>query len=298
MGAFPISKHLLMRLLLPLFLLLFLQVSYAQYFDKEKTLTDNVRKAGTDREKITALGNLAEFYYIYRAEKKADSLLQKQFLLAELSHDQNLVLNTLFGEAVANMGNWTSMKNFETALAFIEKGLAYAHELGNKEYEALAYIRKAGLFRKRGMYDKALQNAMLAFPLLEGATSDSLKTLLYLENGDIFLDKGDAVLAFKNYNQAYDQAYSAKNRSLQSKTYHHYANLYRVLGNTEAARKTLLKSLELNSSNGDKKGLLLDFIDLARLTDEKDYIDKAVFLADSLQSDRYRLYSKQLIGLE
>src|SRR5688572_22430968 len=119
-----------MRLLLPLFLLLFLQFTHAQYFDKEKMLTDKVNKAGNDREKIAALGNLADFYYIYRAEKKADSILQKQFLLAELSHDQNLVLNTLFGEAVANMGNWTSMKNFENALAFIEKGLSYAHELG------------------------------------------------------------------------------------------------------------------------------------------------------------------------
>src|SRR5215204_3392123 len=147
-----------------LFILLILtsHVAYSQYFSKEKELVQKVRMAGNDVDRIAALGDLAQFYYIFRAANKGDSVLQKQLLLAEISNNKELILQTLFGDAINNIPTWSSKEAFDKALAFMDKGLAYSGETGNKEYEAIAYTRKAQLLRKRGDYDNAVQQTLLA----------------------------------------------------------------------------------------------------------------------------------------
>lgn len=254
-----------------------------------------IELAPTDSAKIISLGNLAEFYYIYGADSKGDSILQKQLLSAELSNNKNLIFHTLFGNAITNLGRWTSQETFEKSLSFLDKGVSYAKEQNNTKYEGLAYIRKAAILRKQLQFDKAIQSATLAFSVFDRIDADSLKAILYLELGDIFHAKGETVLAYKNYNNAYDIAYNIKNITLQSMALHRYANLYKTLGNTDVAKDNLIKSLDLNITNGNSIGLLTDYIDIARLTDEKDYIIKALQLADTLKSERYKLTSKKLM---
>jgi tetratricopeptide (TPR) repeat protein len=165
----------------------------------------------------------------------------------------------------------------------------------DKELEAFAFIRKTSLLRKKGAYDEALENASLVYPLLEDAEKDSLKVALYLEMGNIFLAKGDAVSAYRNYNNAFDIAYAIKSIPLQSQAFHSFASLYRNLGDSALVVKNLLASLELNRMVNHRKGLLLDYVGLARITSEKEYIDKSAALADELNEERYRLYSKQMM---
>jgi tetratricopeptide (TPR) repeat protein len=137
-------------------------IVYSQYFSREKELIQKVSFAGNDVAQIKALGELAQFYYIFRADNKGDSVLQKQLLLAEISNNKELILQTLFGDAINNIPTWSSKEAFDKALAFTDKGLTYSGETGNKEYEAIAYTRKAQLLRKRGDYDNALQQTLLA----------------------------------------------------------------------------------------------------------------------------------------
>ncbi len=171
------------------------------------------------------MGTISGIYYLYRAEKKGDSVLQKKLLTAELSNNKELIMETLFGNAFNTIPNWSSSETFDKALTFIDKGLNYAKSIGRTDYEASAYTRKATLLRKRGDHGNAIQQEMLALTSIANTENDSLKTIIFLETGDIFLAKIDAVSAYKNYNNAFDLAYQNKDIALQSEAYHRFARL-------------------------------------------------------------------------
>src|SRR3954470_8022682 len=143
-----------------LFILLF-QISFGQYKQREQKLISAVNNAVNDSIRITSLSNLAEFYYIYGADNKGDSVLQKQLLAAELSNNKNLIFNTLFGNAITSLGRWTSQQTFERTLSFLDKGVSFAREQDEPYFESLAYIRKAAIQRKQLQFDKAIQTMTL-----------------------------------------------------------------------------------------------------------------------------------------
>lgn len=271
--------------------------SLSQYFEKEQKLVEKIKASTNERQRVLALGDLASFYYIYRAEAKGDSVLQLQTTVAEQSDDKNLMLAALFGDALAHISSWSSSATFDRAVVFLNKGLQYARETGQEKYEVLAYIRLAAVYRKRGQYDKGLDQAALALSFSNHSINDSLRCVALLETGDLFLEKGDALAAYKNYNSAYDLAYSIKNIPLQSETYHHISVLYdgQHLANPELSRSVLQKSLELNKKHKNEQGLLQDYRDLARITDEKLYLDRYRQLAAKLQSEPDILYGKILM---
>ncbi|HUQ97000.1 MAG TPA: hypothetical protein VM010_04995, partial [Chitinophagaceae bacterium] len=55
---------------------------------KVQQLQHRFDTAATDAGRIAALGALAGHYYAYRLEKQADSILQLQLSLAQLSHNK------------------------------------------------------------------------------------------------------------------------------------------------------------------------------------------------------------------
>lgn len=271
--------------------------SPSQYFDKEQKLIQKVKAAQNETHQVQALGELANFYYIFRAEAKGDSILQLQTTLAEQSENKDLMQTALFGDALAHISNWSSSHTFDRAIAFLNKGLQYARNTGKEDFEVLAHIRLATIYRKRGQYDKGLEQAALALSSNSRTITDSMRCVALLETGDLFLEKGDALAAYKNYNNAYDLAYRIKNIPLQSETFHHISVLYdeQHLANMELSRSVLQKSLELNKKNHNEAGLLQDYRDLARITDERAYLDKYRQLADRLQSEPDIIFGKILM---
>ena len=260
----------------------------------EKELIQQLTKAKTDEEKVVVLGKLAELYSIYKNNRKADSILDKQILLAELAHQDELMLKTISGKAIDNIGGWSNKETFDHAIQFLQKALNYAKSQDNTYLEAVCHLKLATLFRKRGLFDQAMAQTSLAFPLTD-KKQDSLKAALYIELGEAFLSKGEAVSAYKNFNTAYDISYSIKNIPLQSATWHCFSNLYRALGDTILATNSLSESLRLNTKHANAEGLLVDNIDLFRLTDEIDFLNKALYLADTVGSISHQLYGKRLM---
>src|SRR5688572_15903329 len=114
-------------------LLAFFQV--AGQVPGEKELLNRIATARTDEVRITALGELAELYSIYRDNKKADSVLGKQLLLAEVSQNQDLILKTVSGSTINNIANWSSKETFDRSMAFLQKTLNYAKEENNAKLE-------------------------------------------------------------------------------------------------------------------------------------------------------------------
>lgn len=259
------------------------------YFDQKITTATN------DSEKVFALGELAEYYSIFKLESLADSVLRKALFIAEVSSDKELILSILFNNKVTNLNIWSSKETFERSINFVNKGLQFAQEQNRPEFIALAYIRLAGIYRKRNLYNEAFQQATQAFTALASKEADSLKCVLFCELGDIYIANGEAVPAYKNYNNAFDLAYKQKYTQLQSEIYHRYSELYRFFGDDETGKKYILQSLELNTKNHYQEGLFKDYIGLAKITNERAYIDKAIVLSNELNSDRYKLSARRLL---
>jgi hypothetical protein len=280
--------------LITVFFCFFFFRAAAQDQQRLRYFEQKIAGSKNDAEKINTLGELAEYYSVFKLESKADSILQKALFIAEVSSDKDLVLKILFNNNVTNLYSWSSKETFEHSINFIQKGLQYAQELNRPDYIGLAYIRLAGIYRKRSLYNEAIQQATQAFTALANTHADSLNCILYIELGDIYIAKAEAVPAYKNYNNAYDIAYRQKNVQLESEIYHRFFELYRSFGDHEMGKKYLLQSLQLNTKYHNKDGLFKDYIDLTRVTDEKDYLDKATELAAELHSDRYILSAKRL----
>lgn len=281
--------------LLTIFLCFIFFGGTAQDAARLKLFDEKINSAGNDADKIDALVELADYYSVFKLEAKSDSILQKAIIIAEVSSDKELVLKILFNNSVTNLNTWSSKETFERSINFIQRGLQFAQDLKKEDYIALAYIRLAGIYRKRNLFNEAFQQATQAFTALANTHADSLRCILYNELGDIYIGKADAVQAYKNYNNAFDLAYQLKNYKLQSDIYHRFSELYRSVGDNEMSKKYLLQSLELNTEHPNTEGQFKDYIDLTRITSERDYIDKAIALANKLNQDRNKLAAKRLL---
>lgn len=268
---------------------------FAQFSRKVDSLSNICNNAEDDKIKVAACGRLAELYYVYQLDDAGDSMLQRQVKIAELSGDKQLLLDAYFGNAITNITAWRSKSTFDKALAFLSMGLDYSRSLGNDEYLALAHARIAWLYRKWGQTDKAFISANSAFTSALNIENDSIKIITAIELGDAYQAKNDVLPAFKIYTKAYEDAVIINNLSLQSEVNHRFAELYLGLKNPKTRLEYLLKNEKQNKENHYTEGLIKDYIDLARATDEKSYALKAIHLADSLHMDKYLLQAKKII---
>jgi len=275
--------------------LFFTSAIRSQVNHKIDSLIILLQKANGDSAKVMISGKLAEYYFIYQLDKAGDSMLQKQLNIAEFSQNKYLILQALFGNAITNISNWRSKETFDRAILFLNKGLDYAKSTGDEDYIALAYTRIAALYRKRGQLENSFTNANIAFTSSLNIRSDSIKILAAIELGDTYLAKGESLLAFKTYINAYDKSAAIDNIHLQSEVLHRYSSLYQTLGNRDQAKENLYQSLELNRENKNYEGLINDYIDLARLTDERFFIEKAIQLSDSLNLEKYLIQVKRIM---
>lgn len=268
---------------------------FAQFSKQLDSLCVLCNRTTSDSQKVIALGKLADYYYIFKLERQADSILNQQLLIAELSNNSNLILQALFGDAILNISSTATSESFDKTIKFIQKGIDYAKSTNQYNYIALGYTRMSDILRRRGEYDKALSNSVLALSSLQNVTSDSVKALTYISLGDTYQARGEEVSACTNYNNAYDIAVKIKSVPLQSKIHHCISEMYKSLDDDDLAKDELNKSLTLNKLSGYSEGMMMDYFDLARLTEEPYFISKAIDIADSLRLYKYLINAKRLM---
>ena len=279
-------------------IIILLKCIYAYPQDPQQILKFQTRfnNAKSDDDRITTLADLAEYYAVFNLNEKADSVLQKALSITELSEDKKILQKILFNTSVTSFNLWSSQQTFEKSISIIEKGLKYAEEINNPLLEAEAYVKLAGIYRRRNLFVEAIEHTSKAFSALANAKDkDSVNVELYCELGDIYLAKTDAVAACKNYNIAFEIAYRNKLNTCQSKMYHRFSDLYNSFNNKETAKEYLMQSLQLNLKKNDTEGVFLDYIDLARITDKREYIEKAISIAEQLKSLKYTVTAKRLM---
>ena len=269
--------------------------SYCQIQKKIDSLSIICKRQSTDSGKIIALDKLAESYYIYKLNNKADSILQEELQIADVSDNPNLKFTALFGNAILNIGVFTSSESFEKLLAFLKDGIEYANSQNNYDFMCLGYSRLSYIFRQRGINDSALLYARMGAESSPNLTNDSLKAVMYIELGNAYAANGEMVLACRNYNTAFDVALNVKSIFLQSEIHRNIADIYSNLNQKDEAREEVLKSYEINKENNYRKGLLIDNYYLARITDNIIYIKRAIAEANALNDMFYIMNSKRLM---
>lgn len=294
-----LGGFLAMQKILTILILLLIISFQKECFPQFKTHLDSLcimcDRSTTDSQKVSSLGKLADYYYIYNLESQGDSVLSQQLLVAELSNNNNLILQALFGDAILNIGASAKSESFNKTVKFVQKGIDFAKSTNNYDYIALGYTRMSFILRKRGEFDKALYNSVLALSSLQNVSSDSIKSVTYMELGNTYLDRGEAISACTNFNNAFDIAVKIKSVQLQSKIHHCISEMYKKLNDKDQAKYELNQSLNLNRSFDNKEGILMDYYDLARLTDEKFFIEESIELADSLHDYKNILNAKRLM---
>jgi tetratricopeptide (TPR) repeat protein len=268
---------------------------FAQFSKQIDSLCTMCNRNTSDSEKVITLGLLANYYNLFYLNDKADSTLEKQLLVAELSNNGNLILATLFGNAILNLSSTATSEEYDKTMSFIQKGIDYAQANREYNYLALGYNRLSDLQSRRGQTDDALNSSMSAFSVLENVTSDSVKVETYIAVGNAYHAKGEEVQACNNYNSAFDIATRINSVTLLSRIHHCFAEMYNNLGSNDLAKVELKESLLLNKKNNNPGGMIMDYIDLSRFTDEKFYISEALRIADSLKLYQYLIHAKRLI---
>ena len=290
-----------MRRSLIILLLLFIiseNFCVAQFKTQLNRLLVKCNNAVSDSDKVVALGKLAELYYTYQLNRQADSVLREQLQVAELTDNNNLILQALFNDGISNITLSATAETFDKTISFVQKGIDYAKNKNQYNYIALGHVRMATLLRKRGQTDKALYEATQALQLMPNVNSDSIKAIIYMELGNAYVSRGEAVSAVRNFNNAFDLALKIKSIPLQSDIYHCFAEMYFVfLQNKELAKDFLKKSLKLNKENHYWQGVIKDYYDLSRVTDEISYLKMSISLSDSLKFYKYMLQAKDLMFL-
>ena len=282
------------------FVLLFIShiipaVLFAQNNKTLDSLCRSCKMASTDTEKVATLNNLANYYYENKFAKQGDSVLELQLHIAELSNNKNLVLKTYFDNSIANIAFWSTAGDFNKALDFIQRGIDYAKKVNDYTYIVIGYTRLAGVLRKRGMMEQAVTNATTALMNIQAGVPDSLRAIAYMELGDCYQAKGEAILASRNYNNAFDIAIKSENYQLETSVYRRLSELYKYLGDDVEAKDQLIASLTLNRKKKNAEGMIKDYFDLARLESDVFYITEALRLADSLHLNNQIFRAKQLM---
>ena len=250
----------------------------------------------SDSEKVVTLGRIADLYFSYYLSRQGDSVVHEQLLVAEQSLNNNLILAALFDSPITHLHSNAPIESFDKAVLFIQKGIDFAKSQNQYDYIALGYTRMAFILLKLGQNDKAFSYATQGLQLLP-RVSDSIKILVYINLGNVYQARGEAVSAATNYNNAFDIAIKLNSVPLQSEIYLCFSNMYSnstVLENKNVAVEFLNKSLRLDKEYNYLKGQLRDYYILGNITYEKPYIEKAIALSDSLHMYDYNLGAKRL----
>lgn len=266
----------------------------------ELKFRNDFQNARSDSDKVVALSILAEHYYAQKEDKKGDSIVNMQILVAEESRNPNLILFSLFKNARFQYVTAFAKNETDKSAEFINRALQYAKFNGLDDYTALAYSKLGDLYSNQGKQDIALKNATIGFTTALHTTNDSVKAISAFDLGNVYLQQANILMAFKTYTNGYDYANNLHNAELKSLAYHHFSKLFKTLKKDETAKDYIFKSLALNREEENPEGLMRDYLAFGQLYDYKNaviYLQRAEKLADSINSLRCKLKVQELIFL-
>lgn len=155
-----------------------------------------------------------------------------------------------------NLGTLVELHgDYEQALAYFERSLRIAEELGNASGMALSLHEIGIIYQHRGEYQKALEYYHRSLTIKEelGKQSEMASTLLQI--GNIQRELGDHEQALAYFQRTLQIAEESANRSVLAKVLHHIGMIHQQQNNDEEALAYYQNSLKLMEELGDRAGL-------------------------------------------
>ncbi len=210
--------------------------------DKTEMLT-KLKSAKTDIEKIASYNELAAFYIDWEADAAvADSLLSEGIALAEMSYNNNLLLQA-YANYLIVIDDYNYAKKSE---AIIEKLNALGGQFSKPEDNwKCKYALAKGyqlIFKMESARDYAYQALTLAIQSKDQATI--VETHLTL--GDIQQKMNNNVEAIRNYLDALTIAEAEQNVILRMDCYHRLSNFYNLIKAYDKSIQYKLKEIHLS----------------------------------------------------
>lgn len=258
-------------------------------------------KSGKETEKdsiqILAIGKLAEKYFANKEYERADSLIEKQLMLAEESLNKNLVLLVYFGN-IAYQSVTTTKDRPKNTLSYIKRALEFARSNELPDYVALATANMAAINNADGKLDEGFRNASQAYTDALNTDNDSAKVVCAIQLGNTYLLRSDILMAFKVYTNAQNIANQYQKKTLLPAVFNAMGGLYKRLGNEEMAKQYVHQSLYINKEQQNIPGQINDYIFLAKASNYlagKEYLQTAVQLADSIDKLPLKIEAERIL---
>ena len=257
-----------------------------------QNLKKQILQARSDSERVLLMGELSRYYYATKDFPVADSIFERQIMLAESTLKEHLVLKAYFENNSYLVSSAKTKDRTKTITGFVKRALEFARANGRMDFVALGYSHLSAINVADGKMAEAFKNADLGHTTALNTDNDSVKVATSIQLGKVHQERSDVVMAFKVFTNAQNIAIKNGNERLLPGVYHAMANLYKKLGKEEDAKKYVNRSLVINKASNDFSGQVNDYIFLAKVsnyTAGKIYLEEALKLADSLNSEPLKI---------
>ena len=245
-------------------------------------------------EKVYCLNQLAELYFVYQLDARADSTLKQAVVVADIIGNKEAKISTYFGDYLDAISGTRSKETFQRLIKFIGDGLSYASLENNEDLQCKGNLLLSQVYLLQGNYIAAQEKCQTAYTYSLASDNDSLKIAALLQMGESAFARNESLMAFKWYSKVLDQTADGHHITLQTKALRSCAELYKSLNNKEQSKEYLQDALKISRAKKDSTGIVNTLIDLCRLTDEKVYLNEAMRIAEKLKSDKLIIAVKRI----
>ena len=266
----------------------------------EEALLIGVEESTTYPERLTALHELAHYYYDMNLEKMGDRVIDRMILEAEKSRDRVLIQRALFENPCFELSTLLNTEVATQKKSYAERALEYARRYNDPALSAHAYIQLSNYHLHTGDFLKADYHADMATNNAYLSGNDSAIILSNLQKGEVSRSMSKVLDALQKYSNAQDLAIRNGMYQLESRACHAMANLYKDINRSAIGRELIFKSISLNKNHNDAKGLMVDYMTMAKMCERQDgacqsgFLEDAKHLADSLNDIRVIMSYKRL----
>ena len=266
----------------------------------EEALLIGVEESTTYPERLSALHELAHYYYDMNLEKMGDRVIDRMILEAEKSRDRVLIQKALFENPCFELSTLLNTEVATQKKSYAERALEYARRYNDPALSAHAYIQLSNYHLYAGDFLKADYHADMATNNAYLSGNDSAIILSNLQKGEVSKSMSKVLDALQKYSNAQDLAIRNSMYQLESRACHAMANLYKEIHRSAIGRELIFRSISLNKSHNDAKGLMVDYMTMAKMCERQDgacqsgFLEEAKHLADSLNDIRVIMSYKRL----
>lgn len=266
----------------------------------EEALLIGVEEASNYSERLSALHELAHYYYDMNLEKMGDRVIDRMILEAEKSQDRVLIKRALFENPCFELKTLLTTEVATQKKSYAERALEYARRYNDPALSAHAYIQLSNFYLHTGDLLKADYHADMATNNAYLSANDSAIILSNLQKGEVSRSMSKVLDALQKYSNAQDLAIRNGMYQLESRACHAMANLYKDINRSAIGRELIFKSISLNKKNNDAKGLMGDYMIMAKMCERQDgacqsgFLEDAKHIADSLNDIHVIMSYKRL----